>query len=69
MRTLLVALLLVVTMLISGIVGWCLGTINMQESAIAQGVATWEPIKTDGVRYTNDGYKQATDFEFRWLTK
>ena len=62
-------LLLILGLLGGGILGYCLGTINMQEEAVIQGVAVFEQYHTGKtlVNYTSKEVSQETEVEFRWL--
>lgn len=67
MKETLIIVSLVLALLGGGVLGYCVGTINMQEDAIAQGVAVWQPYTSDRfVAYSNGDARQRS-FEFRWL--
>lgn len=75
MREFGIFLLFVVGLLLGGIIGYSVGTINMQEEAIAHNVATWQKIDTDADKFIQNGTgdpsqlikRQEYDYEFRWL--
>lgn len=72
MRTFISVLLLILGLFVGGMIGYSLGTINMQEEAIVEGHVTWSRIETDGEYYGTDGTNQKFglqrkhSFEFKW---